>query len=113
MESKPYAAAVDIWAAGVVAHEVFLGFHAWEMSVNPWRSDKNPRIKETLNVYNSRLEDLNGKPEERIENLILNMLWWDPEQRFNAEEALKHTSLQTQHQDPRPDIQPGNKRPRE
>ena len=65
MESRPYTAAVDIWAAGVVAHELFLGSHPWPMSNNPWRSDRNPNMGEALAKYNRTLKKLSANPKRR------------------------------------------------
>lgn len=114
MEKKPYTAAVDIWAAGLVAHELFFGFHPWRMSVNPWRPDRNPRMQETVATYHSRLDHLGQQPKDGIENLILNMLWWDPGLRYSPEQALGHISLQKTHEDVlQPGIHTGKKRPRE
>jgi serine/threonine protein kinase len=44
MEIKDYDGKVDIWASGIVSCEIFLRYYPWLLSVNPWRSDKNPKL---------------------------------------------------------------------
>ncbi len=93
MEHKPYNDRVDIFALGIVSHELIYGFHPWRTSVNPWPRDKTSLTHPTLPKFHVTMKKLGACAAESFENLILCMLWWDPDQRISASEALQHSAI--------------------
>lgn len=116
MEVKPYSTAVDIWAAGLVAHEVFLGSHPFRSisrNGNPWRKHQaSEQINQNMLAYKAAVvNSLFEEPTESINYLIGTMLHWSPTVRCKAEYALNHVSLaEAARSGEQTDPLPGNKR---
>lgn len=94
MELKPSNERVDLWALGIVAHQLFFGYHPWEYSVNLWDRSKNRRYGDALLQYADRLTVLGAAEDQSVEDLVVSMLHWDPRERVSAERAPLHPSLQ-------------------
>lgn len=94
MELEDYDGKVDIWASGIVGCEIFLGYHPWPLSVNPWRSDKNPKLDDYKARHSQFLQSLKQNSESQREfivlSLIADMLQWDPKARPSSQNALEH-----------------------
>ncbi|PQE15615.1 ste kinase protein [Rutstroemia sp. NJR-2017a BBW] len=60
LELEAYGLSVDIWAMGVILYELTYNCHPWNLSINPWRDDKD----------NVALRDSFGK---KYENAIARM----------------------------------------
>lgn len=90
MEFERYNERVDIWAFGLVVHEVMKGFHPWKMSVNPWHPEQNKRFADTMTYYSSHQREWNEAAADTVENLLSRLLAWKPNERFSAAEALQH-----------------------
>ncbi|KZF23198.1 kinase-like protein [Xylona heveae TC161] len=93
MELATYHAPVDIWALGLVAHEIFLGSHPWKLAVNPWRTDKNRYYTQYLNIYTDTIQKLRSAGSGTIHDLIAKMLAWEPRARISSRSALEHPCL--------------------
>lgn len=70
MEVQPYRTEVDIWALGVVAHELFMGKNPFQSRQNPWTTDSAI----TLKRYDEAMESISLKEHIPVGNLILQML---------------------------------------
>lgn len=90
MEFERYNERVDIWAFGLVVHEVMIGFHPWKMSVNPWHPQQNKRYANTMTYYSSHLGEWKQVASDTVENLLSRLLAWNPRERLSAAEALQH-----------------------
>jgi hypothetical protein len=69
-EMVEYNDAVDIWAAGMVGHELMYGYHPLQLATNPWRSGREhhlPWFKERSNSA------ANGYPKAKTPSQAL--LW--------------------------------------
>ena len=85
MEVQPYRTEVDIWALGVVAHELFIGKNPFQSRQNPWTTDSAI----TLKRYDEAMESISLKEHIPVGNLILQMLTIYPPERSTA----NHRSL--------------------
>ena len=96
MEKSLYSETVDIWALGVVAHELFLGYYPFKISMpaNPWLPTTNPQFIKTLEEFKKRINELGEAKNDPIELLIQQMFWWRPEARVQANDALRHPALE-------------------
>lgn len=115
MEKSSYSETVDIWALGIVAHEVFLGYYPFKRSTsaNLWLPTTNPQYIETREEFKRRINALGEAKNDPIEPLIQKMFWWSPETRVQAKDALRHPSLQGAITEiPKNYPQPAQKRPR-
>ena len=96
MERKNYGPAVDIWAAGLVAYELFVGPHPFKSrGVNPWRQDKNSpeQLQHNLKVLKDIHNALLAEPAGCLEHLISDMVRSSSQSRPSAAKALKHPSM--------------------
>ncbi|EED22478.1 hypothetical protein TSTA_059760 [Talaromyces stipitatus ATCC 10500] len=59
--ARSYNEEVDIYASSLFGCEIFLDHHPWLLSVNPWRPDKNPRLREYKSRHEQSLRSLNHK----------------------------------------------------
>jgi len=80
MEFTRYDQSVDIWACGIFGLGLFVtnGSLRWQ-NVVPARGE-----------YDTTLADLQEKSPASVENLLGQMLAWNPAERISAESALKH-----------------------
>lgn len=116
VETETYNERVDIWALGLVGHEIFLGRHPWQLAVNPWRPDTNPNYQYYLKVYSESLQDLRNAHISSTKNLISKMLAWDPRERLSAVDALEHDCMRgiaMDEPDPLEGVRTSSKRPRD
>jgi serine/threonine protein kinase len=103
MESTPYDQRVDIWACGIFG----LGLFVTNGSLR-WQNVIHARGK-----YDTTLADLQDKSPASVENLLGELLAWDPAGRVSAEFALKHNCFSGLPCANHPsDCQPGQKRSR-
>lgn len=116
MEKSAYTEAVDIWALGIVAYEIFLHSHPFKLSppVNPWLFTTNSQLRQTVDRYHSMMEELRKGRVDPMGPLIHEMLYWTPEWRVKAKDALRHPALaEAIVKLPRAEAQVGSKRQRE
>lgn len=116
MEKRAYTETVDIWALGIVAYEIIFHSHPFKLSppANPWLLTTNPRFRETVDSYNSMMEELAKGKVDPMEPLIREMLVWIPEWRMKAKDALKHSALaEATLELPKEEPKVGSKRQRE
>jgi serine/threonine protein kinase len=91
-EMLEYDHAVDVWAAGVVGHQLIYGYHPFQLATNPWRPGQEhhvPCFKERYRVCCERLSSDNSP----VAGLVLEMMrhQWDGvagKIRVTAAEAL-------------------------
>jgi len=92
MERNPYGTGVDIWAVGVVAHELFIGTNPFRHPTNPWTTHSFDTEIEILRRYDEARENIRRK-NVPIGDLILQMLQRRAPSRISIETALNHPSL--------------------
>jgi len=92
MERNPYGTGVDIWAVGVVAHELFIGTNPFRHPTNPWTTHSFDTEIEILRRYDEARENIRRK-NVPIGDLILQMLQRRAPLRISIETALNHPSL--------------------
>lgn len=92
MERNPYGTGVDIWAVGVVAHELFIGTNPFQRLTNPWTTHSFDTEIEILRRYDEARENIRRK-NVPIGDLILQMLQRRAPLRISIETALNHPSV--------------------
>jgi serine/threonine protein kinase len=85
MEDARYGHSVDIWASGVVGLLLFVTDGSLEWGY----------VVREKNRYTQRVQSLQTAPRDSVENLLLQMLLWDPSQRPTAATTLKHSCFAT------------------
>jgi len=80
MESARYDQSVDVWACGICGPGLFVTKGSLK-----WQNVVHARV-----IYNDILAGLQEKSPVSVENLLSQMLAWDPAERISAEFALKH-----------------------
>lgn len=94
MEAEPYDQSVDIWALGLVGHDIFIGPQPWARSpFNAWRRDKNPEFEQDVAKHKDTVHALASRGYSTVHDLIAGMILWEPRERLSAEEAMAHPFL--------------------
>ncbi|MCJ1250605.1 hypothetical protein MMC30_007833 [Trapelia coarctata] len=89
MEQLPYGNGVDVWAVGVVAHELFIGNNPFDFPHNRWIRHPEAAI---LKIYDEATENI-WKKSVPIGDLIIQMLQLHAPSRIPMNDALNHPSL--------------------
>lgn len=95
MENTKYGSAADIWAAGVVGHELFVGRNPFAGERNIWRQDNNlpHQLQQSKALHADTLKTLSDKSGPSIPHLVRDMLTWSQDKQITANDALRHPSL--------------------
>jgi hypothetical protein len=89
MERIQYTNSVDIWAAGIIGYELFVGKNPFNHGkINLWRYSEHKEQRHRL--YEKYFAPLSLQDAPPMNALISQMLSLDPTDRITADEALQH-----------------------
>lgn len=102
MEATSYGPCVDVWACGIFGLSLFVinGHSSWKHVVN------------ARSKYDATLAGLKEQSPDSIENLLGQMLAWDPAERVSAGSALGHSCFSALSRTDQAPTQSGQKRGR-